>query len=192
MEAPVTGEVDQLLDAAGTSGPRRARVRMAILREQLSAWPISGCWLLRRAPGGDFWSHARQAKLPGRLAALVAAHTVQYLLWLLAWWILGQAVLQGRFDPGWLVAWALLLFCLVPFRLFVGWSQGHVAIGAGALLKQRLLYGALRLEPDEIRHQGVGQLLGRVIESEAVESLALSGGILGLVAGIELLAARLW
>ncbi len=189
METPVTSEVDQLLDAIGTSDRRRDRARNAILREQLSALPISACWLLRLAPGGDFWSHAEQAKLPGRLVALVAAHTAQYLLWLLAWWILGQAVLQGRFDPGWLGAWALLLFCLVPFRLFVIWSQGLLAIGAGALLKQRLLYGALRLEPDEIRHQGVGQLLGRVIESEAVESLALSGGFLGLVAGIELLVA---
>jgi len=64
-----------------------------------------------------------------------------------------------------------------------------LAIGAGGLLKQRLLYGALQLEPEEIRHQGAGQLLGCVIESEAVESLALSGGLLGLMAGIELVMA---
>ena len=69
--------------------------------------------------------------------------------------------------------------------------QGLIAIGAGGLLKQRLLSGALRLEPDEIRHQGVGQLLGRVIEAEAVESLALSGGFLALVSGIELVMAAL-
>jgi ATP-binding cassette, subfamily B, bacterial len=37
-----------------------------------------------------------------------------------------------------------------------------------------------------MRHQGVGQLLGAVIEAEAVEALALNGGVLGLVAGIEL------
>lgn len=65
------------------------------------------------------------------------------------------------------------------------WSQGVLAIGAGSLRKQRLLYGALRLEPEEIRHEGAGQMLGRVIESSAVESLALSGGFLGLVAFIE-------
>jgi ATP-binding cassette subfamily B protein len=39
---------------------------------------------------------------------------------------------------------------------------------------------------EKTRHQGAGQLLGRVIESDVVESLALSGGLLGLVAGIEL------
>jgi ATP-binding cassette subfamily B protein len=57
------------------------------------------------------------------------------------------------------------------------------------LLKQRLLYGALKLQPEEIRAEGVGQMLGRVIESNAVESLALSGGLLGVVAIIELISA---
>jgi ATP-binding cassette subfamily B protein len=57
------------------------------------------------------------------------------------------------------------------------------------LPKTRLLAGALRLEPEEIRHQGCGQLLGRVLEAEAVESLALSGGFLGLIAIIELVVA---
>ena len=51
--------------------------------------------------------------------------------------------------------------------------------------RQQNPYGALRLEPEEIRHRGAGQLLGCVLEAEAVESLALSGGFLGLVAGIE-------
>jgi ATP-binding cassette subfamily B protein len=78
---------------------------------------------------------------------------------------------------------------LVPFRLLATRSQGRLAIGAGGLLKQRLLYGALRLEPEEIRYQGAGQLLGRVLKAEAVEALALSGGLLGLVAGMELLIA---
>jgi ATP-binding cassette subfamily B protein len=100
----------------------------------------------------------------------------------------GQA-LRGRLDRGWLLAWALLLLTLVPFRCIATGTQGLLAIGAGGLLKQRLLHGALRLEPEEIRHQGAGQLLGRVIESEAIESLALSGGLLGLAAGIELVLA---
>jgi ATP-binding cassette subfamily B protein len=42
------------------------------------------------------------------------------------------------------------------------------------------------MEPDSMRHQGAGQLLGRVLECEAVESLALSGGFLAFVALIEL------
>ena len=54
-------------------------------------------------------------------------------------------------------------------------------------LKRRLLAGAFRLEPEEVRRWGVGQLLGRVIESDAVESLAVAGGFLALSAIVELL-----
>ena len=40
-----------------------------------------------------------------------------------------------------------------------------------------------------MRHQGAGQFLGRVLEAEAVEALALSGGLLGLLAVIEVVMA---
>ena len=124
-----------------------------------------------------------------RLVALVGGHAGEYLLWLLAWWMVGQGALQGRLDRDWLLASVLLLASLVPFRLLTTWSQGVLAIVAGGLLKQRLLSGALRLEIEEIRHQGAGQFLGRVLEAIAVEALALGGGLLGLVAGTELLIA---
>ncbi|RPJ59669.1 MAG: ABC transporter ATP-binding protein, partial [Acidobacteria bacterium] len=189
LEAPLAAEVDRLLVEAGVPTRRRARARVAILRERLGPRPIGGCWLLRLPPGASLWQQARQARLPSRLLALVGGHAVQYLLWLLAWWMVGQGALQGRLDRGWLLAWALLLMTLVPFRLLATWSQGRLAMGAGGLLKQRLLYGALRLEPEEMRQQGAGQLLGRVLEAEAVEALALSGGFLGLVAGMEILIA---
>ena len=189
LEAPLAAQVDRLLVEAGVPARRQARARAAILRERLGSTPIGGCWLLRLPPGASLWHQARQARLPSRLLAFVGGHAGQYLLWLLAWWMIGQGALQGRLDPGWLLAWALLLVTLVPFRLLATWSQGRLAIGAGGLLKQRLLSGALRLAPEEMRHQGAGQLLGRVLEAEAVEALALSGGLLGLVAGMELLIA---
>jgi ATP-binding cassette subfamily B protein len=68
---------------------------------------------------------------------------------------------------------------LVPLRMLVTWLQGTLAIRAGGLLKGRLLAGVLRLAPEEVRHQGVGQHLGAVIEAEAVEALALNGGCSG-------------
>jgi ATP-binding cassette subfamily B protein len=189
LETPLAAQVDELLVGAGVPRRRQAHARTAILREQLRLRPIGGYWRLCLPPGASFWHQACQAHLLSRLLALVGGHAVQYLLWLLAWWMVGQGALQGRFDAGWLLAWGLLLVTLVPFRLLATWSQGQLAIGAGGLLKQRLLYGALRLEPEEIRHQGAGQFLGRVLEAEAVEALALSGGFLGLVASLELLIA---
>ena len=62
--------------------------------------------------------------------------------------------LQGRFDTGSLLAWALLLLTLIPCRLLATWWQGRLAISAGGLLKQWLLSGALQLDLEETRHQG--------------------------------------
>ena len=76
-------------------------------------------------------------------------------VWVTAWWILGRAALEGRFDAAGVFVWTLLLLMLVPLSLFGAWSQGVFAIGAGGLLKLRLMSGALRLEPEETRHQGV-------------------------------------
>ena len=53
------------------------------------------------------------------------------------------------------------------------------------------LAGALQLDPDRLRSEGAGQLLGRVMESENVESLALGGGLSSLLAVVELLLAAI-
>ena len=188
IEAPLLAEVDHMLDTAGVPPRRRRGARAAILREQLGATWIAGCWRLRLSRGASLWHQARSRRLPHRLLALVGVHTVQYLLWLLAWWVIGRGP-AGALRYRKLLAWALLLLTLIPCRLLATWWQGRLAISAGGLLKQWLLSGALRLDLEETRHQGAGQLLGRVIESEVVESLALSGGLLGLVAGIELVLA---
>ncbi len=189
MEAPVQREIQEMLDRAQIPPAKQARARDAILRERLGSKRIRGIWLLRLPPGANFWKQLRHAHIPRRLLALGGAHALQYLLWILAWYIVGSNVLRGGTGRGWLIPWALLLLTLVPLRVFITQLQGWVAIGAGALLKQRLFFGSLRLEPDSIRHQGAGQLLGRVLESEAVEALALSGGFLALVAIIEIVAA---
>ncbi len=190
-EEPLRGEVDDLLLQAGVARRRLATARAALLRERLSQVWLNECWLLRLTPGAGFVKQLGQARLLRSLGVLAATYSIQFALGLLAWWVLGRGLLGGQLDRGWLLAWALLLLTAVPFRLLAVWAQGRFAIGAGSLLKQRLLCGALRLEPEEIRHEGAGQMLGRVIEANAVESLTLSGGFLGVVAMIELSAAAL-
>jgi len=188
VENPLEREVLQLIQDLDIPERRRKGARSAILRERLRSEPVGRCWLLRLSPGASFLRQVRQARLPERLLALVVTNVAEYVLWILSWWLIGRGALEGRFDRGWLLAWVLLLLTIVPFRLLASWLQGVISIGAASLLKERLLYGALRLAPEEIRHQGAGQFLGQVIESEAVESLALSGGFLTLTAAVELLA----
>lgn len=189
FEAPVLREVKETLERARIPAAKQERARAGILRERLGARRIRGIWLLRLPAGGSFRAQLRHARVPGRLATLAGAHALQYGLWIIAWYLVGTHALRGGADRAWLIPWALLLLTLVPLRVLITRLQGWVAIGAGALLKQRLFVGALRLDPDSLRHQGAGQLLGRVLESEAVEALALSGGFLALVALIEIVAA---
>ena len=189
VETPLSSEMDDLLEAAAIPERRRERVRAALVRERLAGTRVGHAWLLRLPPGSSFSLQLKLAQVPRRLGMLAGAHLIQYVLWLAAWFIVGVGALEGRLDRGLLLAWALLLLTLVPIRGFITWLQGLVSITAGGILKERLLCGALRLKPDEIRNQGAGQLLGRVIESEALESLALSGGFLAMVSVIELVLA---
>ncbi len=189
LEAPLIPELDVLLENVGVPNRQRVKTRAAILRKRLEAIPLGGCWLLRQTPANGFSRQLRDARSVRDIVVLAGAHALQYTLWLFSWWVVGRGALEGRIDYPWLLAWALLLLTIIPLRLATTWMQGALAIRVGGLLKQRLLYGALRMDPEQTRHQGTGQLLGRIIETEAVESLALSGGFLGLLAGIELAMA---
>jgi ATP-binding cassette subfamily B protein len=125
-----------------------------------------------------------------RLVGLFAcAYGFDYALFVFSWWLLGRAVLAEPNDTELLYGWALVLAAMLPLRMLSRWSEGAIAVSAGELLKRRLLRGAMLLSPDELRAEGAGSHLARVFESEAVESLALSGGLLSLAASIELLVA---
>jgi ATP-binding cassette, subfamily B, bacterial len=186
-EAPLAAELARLLAGIGARGGRAQRMRAAILRERLGTEKVCFFWRLRLPAGAPFQRQVRAARLLGPVVSFSCAHVMQYLLGLLAWWAIGVGALQGRLDRGLLIAWILLLLTIVPLRLLASWKQGVLSVGAGALLKRRLLGGALAMEPDEIRRQGAGQFLGWVIESQFVEFLALSGGLAAVVAVLELM-----
>jgi ATP-binding cassette subfamily B protein len=191
LEETVAPEVDGLLNDAGIPDARRGVARAALLLERLRTKEVGGCWQLRQSPGATFWSQAKRAGLPRRLGTLLVAHAAEYFLLITSWWLIGRAALSGHLDNGWLLAWALILLTVVPFHVFGTWLQGFIAVNGGLLFKQRLLFGTLRLKPEEIRHKGVGQFLGQVMESEAVELLAVTAGFQGLTAAIELIAAEI-
>ena len=191
IEQTVAPEVDGLLNDAAIPDARRGVARAALLLERLRTKEVGGCWQLRQSPGATFWSQVKGAGLPRRLGALLVAHAAEYFLLITSWWLIGRAALSGHLDHGWLIAWALILLTLVPFHVYGTWLQGFIAVNGGLLFKQRLLFGTLRLKPEEIRHKGVGQFLGQVMESEAVELLAVTAGFQGLTAAIELIAAEI-
>ena len=188
-EAPLRAGAERLLDRLSLEGKRRSRVRQTFLDEHLTGIRVEGVHLLRPSPGGSFRKRLVQAGVSSRFAAMVLTHAAQYALWIVAWALIGRSALVGRDDPGTLWAWGLLLLTLVPLRAAASWFQATVSVRIGAALKERLVQGATRLDPDEVRTLGVGGQLGRVIESEAVELYAIQGGFLVVLAAIELVFA---
>jgi ATP-binding cassette subfamily B protein len=137
----------------------------------------------------SFVAELRAAGLPWRAFTLLALHLSETLLLIGSWACVGLAALTGRLDTGWLAAWALALGSTVPLHAASTWLQGAVALGLGGLLKQRLLVGAMALDPDLIRRKGTGEILSEVLETEAIGELGASGGIATLLALLELLIA---
>jgi len=189
IEAPRLDELQDLVRSCGLSHSRQKRAARALVDSHLAETPVGVWWHLRPSPQTPLWRLARTDGLVRKIGVMVGAYLAQHLLWILAWFLIARTALQGRPDSGWFMAWCLVLLTLVPLRAVVTWTEGLLAAGFGGLLKQRLLDAALRLPIEDTRRQGIGQFLGRVLESEAVESLALSGGILGLLSLIEIVVA---
>lgn len=189
LEAPIQADLDKLLQHAAIPESRRPKVRTAMLAQRMEGRRIDGCWMLRLAPGASFRMQMSSARLLWNLAQIVIAFTCIYALEAGGWVLIGHGALNGRVDPGWLVAWMLILFSMIPLQLWGRWLQGMFSIRFGSLLKRRLLHGALQMNTDEVRQLGAGRLLGQVIESSVFDALALNGGFSVLVAAIELCLA---
>lgn len=183
--------VDEMLERAGIASSRRARVGPALLRERFAHVRIAGVWIIRPAPSAPFLGQLRGAGVIRRLAGLVALRATQMALFTASWWVLGANALAGHLDMGWLLAWALLLVTIVPLHAAASRSEGVIAVDAGVLLKRRLLAGALALEADETRADGAGRMLARVLESEAVEQLAIDAGGAVLFTAVDLVGAAI-
>jgi ATP-binding cassette subfamily B protein len=181
--------IDGILQRANVPEKRRLRAREALIRGPVAQVSFEAGWLVRMPPSSPFVGQVRQAGLVRPIVSMLIANLITQGLSIGAWWLIGRGALAGNLDRGWLVAWALIMLTMVPIRVAASWWQGVIGVGMGALLKRRMLLGALRLHPEEIRHQGTGQILGRVIESEAIESLAMGGGFASLMAVVDVLVA---
>ncbi|WP_437290552.1 ATP-binding cassette domain-containing protein [Sorangium sp. So ce406] len=188
LEDRPASHVDKWLAAARIAPRRAARARAELLAQLVADRPISGMWLLRPDPGSSFRRLLALRGVLRRGAVFLAAATAQIALGVLAWWLIGAGALDGAVEPGWLFAWVLLSLSAIFVQLFASWAGGLLTIDVAALLKQRLLCGALRLDPAAIRTRGSGELLAMVSESEAVETAGL-GGALGAVVGLVQLAS---
>ncbi|MEM7307360.1 MAG: ABC transporter ATP-binding protein [Planctomycetota bacterium] len=191
QEVRYAEEIDRLVLAADLPPRRRRRARAALFEQRLAGRRVSGCRLLRLSPGASFRAQLVRERVLGRMARLTLCELGFAALFLGSWWLIGRGALAGRVEPGWFVAWAVALLTLVPIRATADWIQASLSVSFGVLLRRRLLHGALKMAPDEVRHRGAGSYLGQVLESQNLERLALSGGFFAHVALVELVLAAL-
>ena len=189
LEAPAIEAIEDLLARLRVAPRRRARARRVMLAEQLGRALLPGCWLLRLPLSASWRGLARDARLPRLVATLAGGLLAHLALTLVTWWLIGRQALDDAFSGDLLVVWSFVVLTALLLQGMVTLVKYQVAVEVGGLFKRRLLQGALQLDPDDARRQGVGQFIGRVMESDAMEALALSGGFTALFALIELAMA---
>jgi ATP-binding cassette, subfamily B, bacterial len=184
VEAVVGAGVDAAVAQAGFAGARGEPVRSALLAATLAGEPLAEGTRLGPAQP-SIGAALRAAGVGRRLAAALGGYLGQLALLVALWGTVGaRAVAAVDVGGGW--SWIVLVGLLAGVRLASSYAAGRLAIDAGAVLRERILHGLLRLDTEPLRAAGIGQLMGRVADVEAVESLALGGGLSAAVGMFEL------
>ena len=189
MDRDLPQRIDRWLAMAAVGPKRLARARRELLQHCLSDCHLGEMWLLRADPGASFLGGLVRAGALGRVARFGAVAVLQVLATVGSWALVGRAAIGGDTHPTWLAPWALIALCGVLLQLCGTHLAGRLTVDVAAAVKQRLLCGALRMDPDAIRVQGSGRLLGVVAESTAVETAGLSGAIASLAALAQMIGA---
>jgi len=187
LEADRRPALDAAVARAGIETARAAAVGDALCVAALGRERIAEGVQLRPAQS-SLGAALAAGGAPRRLALAVAAYLAQLVLFAGLWWMVGtRALAHSDGAPSRSVAViAAVIAALVSARLAASWTAGRLAVDVGESLRERLLDGVLALDPEPLRAEGIGQLLGRVVETEALESLALGGGLVAAAGMFEL------
>jgi ATP-binding cassette subfamily B protein len=115
----------------------------------------------------------------GAMRVLVTTIVLYFLTFSLysgSWWLIGSAAMEGHLSRGWLLAWAIMLLTFVVCRATAIWGAGRLAVHVGGITRERLLGGILRLPSDTVRARGIGSLFGVVLDADALDAFARTGG----------------
>lgn len=185
-EAPLAAEIAPALAVTELSGASRRRAQAALLRDRLAGVSVAGVWRIQRPDQGVNLKALGRTAIPALLGGVLLTFAMAYAAELGSWSLIGRSALDGRLDFGWMTAWILLILTLAPLRLMGGWFEADVVLEIGRRLRTRLMAGALASDSDEVKRLGVGHLIGRMMEAQVLEGLALSGGFGVMVATLEL------
>lgn len=189
--APHAAAIAEVLGAGDLSPRGGRRASVALGRAIVGTGQLPGCFVLRRRASESLWRQLRERGLLRPLAAVSGVELARSAVTLLAWWILGGGALSGELEPWTLAAWVLVLVTGVALSTASEWWEGLGVLGLNLLYRRKLLHGAMQLPLDLVRRMGSGALLSRAVEAEALDTLAVSAGVNGLIAALDLVSAGL-
>lgn len=191
LEVPIQLTVETLLNGMAMPASRRSKARAGLLHEELRQLEIPGFRLLRLTPGNGFWRQVQQAGLTGYLWTSTITQAISFGALLVCLDMVKRATEDGIMIWSSLLAGLLILLSAIPFFSLASWLGFVFNYGASVLVKQRLFYGVLHLDLDELQLQGVGQFLSWLIESETLQEVGLTRAVLVTLAVIPLIVINL-
>jgi len=189
LEVDARAGIEATVAAAGFDGGRRPAITDALLRAALGRERAAEGTRLQPARP-SMWAALRAAGVARGMAVAIGGYLAQLAFVAALWGIVGARAVAIDADAGRssIAIIGAVLAALVATRLLSSWTAGRLAIDGGQVLRHRLMNGLLSLDTESIRAEGIGQLLGRVVETEALESLALGGGLMAAAGAFELAA----
>jgi ATP-binding cassette, subfamily B, bacterial len=188
IEASITEDLKALAEQGGTPEVTEP-VRRALLHARLRDASVRLGWIVRAAARTSLRAQMRESGLWAAFARFLTVHLAGHLAWILAWLAVGADALQGRLDSGRFAGAGVLLAAFAACSVAADRSQAMLALRVGLLLRRRLLEGALAVKTQEVRGSGIGSFLGRIYESQALESSSVAGGLAAVSGAIEWVAA---
>lgn len=190
-ELPLQPMVHAMLDGLAIPGERRHKAYRELLQEELQQLEIPGFRLLRLTPGNGFWLQVHRAGLSNFLWSSLATQATSYVGLLICLDLVKRAIGDGDIVWAVLTAGLLTLLTAIPFFAVASWLGFVFNYGASVLIKQRLFYGVLHLDLDELQQQGIGQFLSWLIESETLQEVGLTRAVAVALAVVPLLVINL-
>ncbi|MBX3010160.1 MAG: ABC transporter ATP-binding protein [Caldilineaceae bacterium] len=191
LETPLQSAAEPWLGTLTMAPYRRRQAGAALVAEQLQHVELRGCRLLRLTPGSNFWRQIRQSGLHRFLGQSMVTQAISYGALLACIALVKRATDEGDIGGFTLVAALLTLLAAIPFYSLATWLGFVFNYGTSVLVKQRLFYGVLHLDLDELQLQGIGQFLSWLLESETLQEVGLTRAVLVTLAAIPLLVINL-
>lgn len=172
-----------------TGSAAESALSRAVTEELCDSAPVAWGFVFRPETARGVREAASRLQLARSLTTLVALAALESALGMGALWLVGSVALDGHADRGSLLGWALLSLTAVAAKVASTRSLGRITLRGATFARQRLLRGALELDPDTLGGRGMGGLLVTAGQADALVGAVIALGFSALSAIVNLVGA---